>query len=33
MQAQSITQTNQRSLTLSKPLQLVGAVFCTVRDL
>ncbi|HEY5733574.1 MAG TPA: CbtB domain-containing protein [Gammaproteobacteria bacterium] len=26
MQAQSITQTNQRSLTLSKPLQLVGAV-------
>lgn len=26
MQAQSMTQTNQRSLTLSKPLQLVGAV-------
>jgi len=26
MQAQSVTQTNQRSLTLSKPLQLVGAV-------
>jgi cobalt transporter subunit CbtB len=26
MQAQSITQTNQRSLTLSRPLQLVGAV-------
>lgn len=26
MQAQSITQTNQRSLALSKPLQLVGAV-------
>lgn len=26
MQAQSITQTSQRSLTLSRPLQLVGAV-------
>jgi cobalt transporter subunit CbtB len=26
MQAQSMTQTNQRSVTLSKPLQLVGAV-------
>ena len=26
MQAQSVVQTNQRSLTLSKPMQLVGAV-------
>ena len=26
MQAQSLTQTNQRSLTLSRPLQLLGAV-------